>query len=115
MIRAIVATRETSRRAEFAGSMWVRFQYLLGLQQLGIESYWVDRIGTADPFTQSHSLEYVTRRFDRIVQDWGLTGRACVDYANGKHFFGMSEKELRRVIRETDLLINLGGPLPADS
>jgi hypothetical protein len=115
MIKAIVATRETSRRAEFAGSMWVRLQYLLGLQQLGIETYWMDRIETVDPFAQAHSLEYLMRRFDRIVKDWGFEGRACVDYAHGTRFFGMAKKDLRRVIQETDLLINLGGPLPADS
>jgi hypothetical protein len=115
MIKAIVATKETSRRAEFAGSMWVRFQYLLGLQKLGIESYWVDRVGKVDPFTEPHSLDYVVKRFDRIVDDWGLRGRACIDYEHGKRFFGLSEKELRRVIQETDLLINLGGHLPPDS
>jgi hypothetical protein len=115
MIKAIVATRETSRRAEFAGSMWVRFQYLLGLQKLGIESYWVDRIAQVDPFTQPHSLDYLMKRFGRIVDDWHLNGRACVDYNHGEQFFGMTEKELLRVIHDTDLLINMGGHLPPDS
>jgi hypothetical protein len=115
MIKAIVATRETSRRAEFAGSMWVRFQYLLGLQKLGIESYWVDRIARVDPFSEAHSLDYLMKRFDRIVSEWDLRGRACVDYDHGDQFFGMSERELVRLVRDADLLINIGGNLPADS
>ena len=61
--RVIVATRNTSRVPEFGGSFWVRLQYLLGLRDLGLDAYWIDRLDLPDPGRDAHSIEYMVRRF----------------------------------------------------
>src|SRR5262245_39297569 len=80
MSTVIVGTRNTSRWPEFAGSTWVRLQYLLGLRRLGVDSFWVERLIPVDPLEHPHSLEYLVRRFERTVRDFGLEGRCCIVY-----------------------------------
>ena len=113
--KVVVATNGTSAWPEFAGSSWVRLQYLLGLDRLGIDAFWVDRLGKIDPTKHHHTLDYVVRRFDRMAEDFGFEGRYCIVYNRGQRHFGMSEAELRRLLESTDLVLNLGGRFPVDS
>src|SRR5262245_14320335 len=115
MTRVIVGTRQTSGWPEFAGSTWVRLQYLLGLERLGLEAYWVDRLKPIDPLKHHHSLEYLLERFDRTARDFGFQNRYCIVYNGGERYFGMDEKQFHRLVKETDLLINVSGHLSADS
>src|SRR5439155_25720404 len=115
MPRVVVATNKTSAWPEFAGSSWVRLQYMLGLDRLGVETYWVDRLETIDPTRHHHSLDYLVARFDRMAEDFGFTGRYCIVYNDGERHFGMTEAQLRRLLRGTDLVLNLGGAFPRDS
>jgi hypothetical protein len=113
MVKVIVGTNGTSRNPEFAGSAWVRLQYVLGLEELGVESFWVDRLQSpVDPRKMPHSLAYLMKRFDRMANDFGFGDRYCVVYKNGERHFGMSEKQLTQLASEADLLINVGGHLP---
>jgi hypothetical protein len=111
MKKVIVATKRTSGIPEFAGSTWVRLQYVIGLQRLGIESYWVDRLGSIDPYTYPHSLDYLMKRFDLLAQKFGFQDRYCVIYNGGERYFGMTEQRFDRMTREADLLINISGML----
>jgi hypothetical protein len=115
MRKVIVGTAGTSRLPEFAGSTWVRLQYMLGLQKLGFESFWVDRIGTVDPFKYQHPLDYLIGRFDRTARDFGFQDRYCVIYNNGERYFGLSQRQLCKLTCEAELLINISGCLPAES
>jgi hypothetical protein len=115
MSTVIVGTRDTSRWPEFAGSTWVRLQYLLGLRRLGVDSFWVDRLSAVDPRQHHHSLDYLLRRFDRTAQDFGLQGRCCIVYNDGERYFGMTEAEFRHLAGQADLLLNISGHLPPDS
>jgi hypothetical protein len=114
-MKVIVATRDTSRWPEFAGSTWVRLQYVLGLSKLGVESFWVDRLSAIDPFTHPHSLEYLVERFDRTAEQFGFRDRYCIVYNRGEKHFGLPEQSLRTLIESSDLLLNISGHLPADS
>ena len=114
MATVILGTRGTSGWPEFAGSMWVRLHYILGLLKLGVDAFWVDRLGRVDPLKHHHTLGYLVRRFARTMSDFGLTDRYCVIYNRGEQYFGMPEAQLREVIERADLLINISGHLPAD-
>jgi len=115
MKKVIVATRDTSRWPEFAGSTWVRLQYVLGLGKLGIESYWVDRLSAVDPYEHPHTLHYLVERFDRTARQFGFHDRYCIDYDRGEKHFGLSGESLRHLIESADLVLNISGHMPPDS
>ena len=115
MKHVILGTRDTSRWPEFAGSTWVRLQYMLGLRALGVECVWVDRLSQVDPLTHPHTLEYLVERFARNAREFGFEDRYCIEYNRGERYFGMSEHALRTRIRSADALFNVSGHLPADS
>jgi hypothetical protein len=114
-MKVILGTNETSAWPHFAGSIWTRLQYLLGLERLGIESFWVDRLAPPDPRKNLHGLEYLVERFDRTARDFGFEDRYCIAYNEGERHFGLGENELRSLIRDADLLINISGHLPPGS
>ena len=115
MNQVIVGTRDTSRWPEFAGSTWVRLQYVLGLQKMGVESFWVDRLSAVDRFEHPHTLEYLVERFDRTARQFGFEDRYCIVYNKGENYFGLSERSLRALIDSAGLLLNISGHLPPDS
>lgn len=114
-VKVIVGTSGTSGLPEFGGSTWVRLQYVLGLQRLGVESYWVDRLGPINPFSRPHSLDYLMKRFHRTAVDFGFEDRYCVVWNGGERLFGMNEVELEWLIDDAELLINISGDLEPDS
>jgi hypothetical protein len=115
MKKVIVGTRDTSRWPEFAGSTWVRLQYMLGLSKLGVESFWVDRLSAIDPYDHPHTLDYLVERFDRTARQFGFGDRYCVIYNRGEKLFGLSENALASLVDSAELLLNISGYLPADS
>lgn len=115
MIKAIVGTKEKSGLPEFAGSTWVRLQYLLGLQRLGIESFWVDHLSAVDPLNRHHSLHYLIESFDHTARSFGLQDHYCIVYNNGERYFGMPEKQLMQIVADAELLISISGHLPPKS
>jgi hypothetical protein len=125
-VRAVVATPAASGLPEFAGNTWAFLQYVVGLQRLGVESFWVDhqpklepgqpaRERRAHPHEDCHSIEYVSARFHAMARDFGFEGRYCILYDGGAQAFGMTREELGELVKEVDLLLNLGAPLPAES
>ena len=62
-----------------------------------------------------HSIEYASARFDAMARTLGFQERYCILYDGGDRHFGMSAAELRELVDEVDLLLNLAGPLPRDS
>jgi hypothetical protein len=111
----ILGTNETSAWPHFGGSLWVRLQYLLGLQRLGIDTYWVDRLAPPDTRKNPHSVDYLDRRFRGFAEDFGFADRYCIVYAGGERHFGMDERRLDEVTERADLLLNVSGRLePGD-
>jgi hypothetical protein len=115
MKQVVLGTRDTSRWPEFAGSTWVRLQYMLGLSRMGVECFWVDRLSAVDRFEHPHTLEYLAERFDRTARQFGFQDRYCLVYNKGEKHFGLSEDALRRLTDSADLLLNISGHLPPDS
>src|SRR5688572_2142569 len=115
MKKVILGTRDTSRWPEFAGSTWVRLQYMLGLSKLGVECYWVDRLSAVDPFEHPHTLDYLLERFERTARLFGFQGRYCIVYNGGEKHFGLSEAALHDLVGSAELLLNISGHLPSNS
>jgi hypothetical protein len=115
MTRVIVGTGGTSGWPHFGGSVWVRLQYLLGLERLGVEAFWVDRLPTIDPAKNLHGLPYLVKRFGDVARDFGFEDRYCIVYEDGEELFGMDEPALSRLVDSTDLLLDISGELPATS
>jgi hypothetical protein len=113
MSKIIVGTRGTSLCPEFAGSTWVRLQYLLGLRRLGLDTFWVDHIYTGR--RGRRSLEYLLGRFHRTATEFGFADRYCVIENRGEHYFGLSERQFRSLANEAVMLISVSGHLPSSS
>ena len=61
------------------------------------------RLGPVDPLVHHHSLEYLVRRFERTVRDFGLEGRSCIVYNEGERYFGMTEGEFRHLFPDCEV------------
>lgn len=96
------------------GVIWQTLHYLLGLGRLGFDTYYVEAHArtpsmlmerdTDDASVRAASfISAMTRRFD-LVDRWAY--QALHD--DGR-CFGMSERELHRLYRDAELIINLHG------
>src|SRR5919197_562020 len=118
MRKVILGTNETSAWPHFAGSIWARLQYLFGIERLGFEAFWVDRLAPIDPQKREHNLhglDYLVDRFRRTARDFGFEDRYCIVYNEGERCFGLGQKDLARLVDDADLLINISGRLPPRS
>ncbi len=115
MANVVVATAGTTGLPEFAGLTWIALQYVVGLQNLGIQTFWVDHLGPVNPFRRPHSLDYLIARFDSTARDFGLQEQYCLVYNGGDGYFGMTERQLVQLASGADLLINISGYLPPES
>jgi hypothetical protein len=125
-VRAVVASPGASGLPEFAGNTWAFLQYVVGLGRLGVESFWVDsqpkldprqpaRERRAHPEEDCHSIDYVSARFEAMARRFGFEGHYCILYDGGASGFGLTPTELEEIVEDTDLLLNLAGPLPPGS
>lgn len=109
---AIVATGGSSGIPEFAGSTWVRLQYMLGLRRLGIDAFWVDHLACLDPRNSRHSVDFATSEFRRLASEFGFEDRYCIVYDGGATHFGLTEAELSDLASEARLYLAIGGQPP---
>ena len=101
-----------------AGVVWQTVHYLIGLQRLGYDVYYVEAHGTTprtffasdgdDGWTKAASfIDGVMHRFD-LADRWAFHAL----YGNDR-YYGMSQTQLNDLYRSADLIINLhGGTIP---
>jgi len=98
------------------GEAWVRLSWIRGLQQLGLDVWFVEQIDSATcvdadgnpaPFAESENRRY----FDAVMAEFGLTERASLLYEDGRESSGASLADLTTVAAAADLLINISGHL----
>jgi glycosyltransferase involved in cell wall biosynthesis len=100
------------------GVIWQTIHYLLGLRRLGFDPYYVE----AHSLTPSMLMELPTddgaeraaALIDRTLRRFDLGDRWAFHALHGDgRCFGLGESELRRIYRESELILNLhGGTLP---
>jgi glycosyl transferase family 1 len=96
------------------GRAWHRLHYLLGLQKLGHEIYFVEEVdpdSCIDRRGEKAALDQSVNRelFQATLAPLGLMERACLVYGQGEATFGLSRASLTRVASTADLLINWSG------
>lgn len=98
------------------GEAWVRLSWILGLQRLGLDVHFVERIsaaacvgpgGAPSGFGDSVNL----RHFTAVTEEFGLGGRATLLYEGGAEHRGLDPVSLRELLDEADLLVNISGHL----
>jgi hypothetical protein len=104
-------------RHPVAGMVWLTMQYLLGLERLGYEAYYVEAHGaTPKMFMRADDdgsvlaaafIDSMMRRFD-LGDRWALVAR----HSDGR-CYGLSEPQVHALYRSAALLLNLhGGTTP---
>jgi hypothetical protein len=113
-IRVVVRTRDASAAPDMPGATWTYMQYVLGLERLGFETYWVDVLsGSIDPYKGPHSLDYLVAAFERTAERFGFAGRWCV--MDGERSFGMDCDRVDDLADEAGLLVTISGQLDPHS
>ena len=96
-----------------AGIAWQAMHYILGLERLGYEAWYVEDHG-ANPY-DPHANSVVMACDDnvaflrRVMESYGLGGRWAYWDAINDVYHGLSRDEVRALYRESDALINLCG------
>ena len=102
-------------RHPVAGNMYAYFQYLLGLYRLGHEVAYVEESGWPascfDPETGVHSDDPTVglRAVDALLTQHGVHVPVFFVRRDTATVVGGSKAELRRTLRESDLILNVGG------
>jgi hypothetical protein len=116
--KKIVVLGMTSRHP-VAGMVWLTMQYLIGLERLGYETYYVEAHGATPKMFMSADddgsvpaaafIDAMMRRFD-LGDRWALHAL----HSDGR-YYGLSELQLKSLYESATLLLNLHGgttPLP---
>jgi hypothetical protein len=96
-----------------AGIAWQALQYLVGLEKLGFEAWYVENHGANpyDPRANSvmmdcrYNIDYLKRAMER----YGLAGRWAYWDAINDVYHGLSRERVFALLKESDALINLCG------
>jgi hypothetical protein len=96
-----------------AGIAWQAMHYLLGLEKLGYEAWYVEDGGANpyDPRINSVSMEcdYNVAYLRRAMEHYGLGGRWAYWDAINDAYHGLTRTQVRALYAEADGLINLCG------
>src|SRR3954464_8049190 len=98
------------------GLAWLHLQFILGLQKLGCDVLFVDRleppmcvdnVGEPTSFENSANLRY----FLNMMSEFGLTKSFSLFYNGGEQLIGRSRDDVIRHASSSDLLLNVMGYL----
>ena len=96
-----------------AGIAWQAMQYVLGLERLGYEAWYVEDHGANpyDPRVNSvvMSCDYGVAYIRRMMESYGLGDRWAYWDAINDVYHGLSREAVHRLYRDSDALINLCG------
>jgi hypothetical protein len=96
------------------GEAWVRLSWIRGFQRLGCSVHFLEQIdpvacvdedGAPAPFERSATRAY----FDRVMEQFGLTGSATLMLGDGQATSGRDYEEVLELAGEADLLVNISG------
>jgi hypothetical protein len=99
-----------------AGNTWAFLQYVLGFQQLGFETFYVEQLharncvdeeGKPTSFASSVNARY----FRAVMARFALTDRAALLEGESRSHVGLSHMEIEKLAPDIDVLINLSGRL----
>jgi GT2 family glycosyltransferase len=95
------------------GVVWQTLAYLVGLERLGFETYYVDaHARTPSMFLTRPTDDGWARAgsfLERIMGRFGFAGRWAYDALDMDRCFGMSRRQLHELYRSAELIVNLHG------
>jgi len=98
-----------------AGVIWQHIHYIVGLQRLGHDVYYIEDSARLpyDPQTGevNNSFAYAAKLLDRLAVEFDFKGRwaFCARYLPGHPTAGLSLARIRQLYRSTDALLNVCG------
>jgi len=109
----VVAAFRVATKPQIGGHFWAYLQYAHGLQQLGCDVYWLERLPARGDTTE---LPLFFRRMER----YGLGGKAIL-YRAGRdgedgdiEFVGATATQAEAVFRRADVLLNFHYAIDAE-
>jgi hypothetical protein len=96
-----------------AGIAWQAAHYLVALEKLGYETWYIEDSGTNpyDPRVESVVMDcsYNRAYLRRVMEQFGLAARWAYRCGVDETYHGLSRRAIARLYREADALINLCG------
>ncbi len=98
------------------GEAWVRLSWVLGLQRLGFDAFFVEELTTADCVDEDgRPTDFATsvnrRHFERVTREFGLESHAGLLCDGGSQSAGLDLERLLEIASEAELLVNVSGHL----
>jgi hypothetical protein len=117
--RAIVSGA-LANKPRNGGEAWVRLSWVLGLQRLGFDTYFVEQIGAGDCVDEdggAAEFEASANRFyfESVVGEFGLATRAGLLCEGGRETAGLGLEEIAEAAAGADLLVNVSGHLTIEA
>ena len=98
-----------------AGVVWQHLHYLVGLQQLGHEVYYIEDSArypyNPETWETLPDFTYAARRLQTLAEEFGFAGRwsFCARYHHPPQTAGLPLARLRELYREADAILNICG------
>ena len=98
-----------------AGVIWQHIHYIVGLQQLGHEVYYIEDSArlpyNPDTFDVNEDFEYAARILARMAKDFDFENRwsYCARFLPDNPTAGISLKKIRELYRDADAILNVCG------
>src|SRR2546429_2230493 len=98
-----------------AGVIWQHIHYIVGLQRLGHEVYYVEdsaRIPyNPETFEVTTEFDYTARLLNKLAREFEFRNRwaFCARYLRSNPTAGLSLKKVRQLYREADAILNICG------
>jgi len=98
-----------------AGVIWQHVHYIVGLQQLGHDVYYIEDSArlpyNPETFEVNNEYDYAAKLLDRLARDFGFRHRwaFCARYLEGHPTVGLSLEKIRQLYRDADAILNICG------
>src|SRR5439155_19467169 len=98
-----------------AGVIWQHVHYLVGLQQLGHDVYYIEDSArlpyTPETFEINNEFDYAAKVLDRLAGEFDFKNRwaFCARYLKNNPTAGLQLKKIRRLYRDADAILNICG------
>ena len=98
-----------------AGVIWQHIHYVVGLQRLGCDVYYIEDSArlpyNPQTFEVNNEFDYAAQVLDRLSQEFGFRNRwgFCARYLPRTPTAGLPLKRIRQLYREADAILNICG------
>src|SRR4051794_6388371 len=116
MATVVISPYRATKYLDRAGNFWVYLQYALGLQAIGCDVHWLERIerpGEGSRAGMNSSPAEQAELLRRVLARMGIANLPILYTTQSESaesfvpsYVGLSEDEAERVFRRADLLLN---------